>query len=60
VRASKAEAGAGTGTTTAIFPAPSPGGAAPSIESGDIDAAPQAPAGPDIEADIEAELKKRQ
>jgi hypothetical protein len=60
VRASKAEAGAGTGTTTAIFPAPSPGGEAPSIESGDIDAAPQAPAGPDIEADIEAELKKRQ
>jgi hypothetical protein len=59
VRASRAEAGAGTGTTTAIFPAPSPGGEAPSIESGDIDAAPQAPAGPDIEADIAAELKKR-
>jgi hypothetical protein len=56
VRATAAEAGATTGTTTAIFPAPAAPGETPNIEE---PGAEPAPAGPDIEADIEAELKKR-
>jgi hypothetical protein len=56
VRATAAEAGATTGTTTAIFPAPAAPGETSNIEE---PGAEPAPAGPDIEADIEAELKKR-
>ncbi len=59
VRASKAEAGTATGATTAIFPAPAAPGETPDIESSAPGEAPAEPAGPDIEADIEAELKKR-
>lgn len=59
VRASKAEAGTATGATTAIFPAPTAPGETPDIESSAPGEAPAEPAGPDIEADIEAELKRK-
>jgi hypothetical protein len=58
VRATAAEAGTATGATTAIQPAPLPPGAEPlDIEAPDAGPAPAA--GPDIEADIEAEKKPR-